>query len=61
VIFRAPSGVRYFRTLEDIHVERKKGHSTSKHQMLNSPLSYVLNEDQVLMLDWTVDGLPSSR
>jgi hypothetical protein len=44
-----------FKTPKDMHVERKRG---VQCQTLNSPLSYVLTEDQVSSLDWTVDGLP---
>jgi hypothetical protein len=58
VRFWAPSGVWDFGTPEDMHVERKKGRSTPKHRTPNSPLAYVLNEDQVPPLDWMVDGLP---
>jgi hypothetical protein len=37
---------------------KEKGRSVSKCRTSNSPLAYVLNEDQVPSLDWMVDGLP---
>jgi hypothetical protein len=37
---------------------KEKGHSTLKCRTSNSPATYVSNEDQIPLLDWTVDGLP---